>query len=94
MDMMINARKIVNGSPEQTYTLIFQNFRSLKGTYEDFCRVLGVKETEVEGCKKAFGVVDLSDLRAFKQNTFGSSTIKIQGKASYLTTFFDWGELG
>lgn len=92
--MMINARKIENGNPGQSYTLIFQNFRSVKGTIDDFCRVLGAPEAELESCKQTFGVVDISDLRAFKQNSFGSSMVKIQGKASYLTTFFDWGELG
>lgn len=80
MDIMINARKIENGTEKQTYTLVLKNEDCSDGQID-----------EIQKHDKKFKA---SDCRAFVFNDIDASLVKIYGKPSYTSAFFDWGEMG
>lgn len=80
MDMIINGRKVINGKDEETYSLVLQNEGCSDGQIQ-----------EIKGQDNEFKD---SNCRAFVFNDFDNSLVKIYGKASYLSAFFDWGETG
>lgn len=80
MDIMLNARRIIDGKEENTYTLVLKNEDCSDGQI-----------AEIQGSDKDFKT---SDCRAFVFNDIDSSLVKVYGKASYTSAFFDWGEMG